>query len=144
MAGPGLCAYLSIDIYISRLTPVHDTKRGRIMQKHITVRPAEGTWVVRAGGAVIAESTNALELTEGDMPFVIYFPRADVATAFLDASDYRTTCPHKGEASYFDIVSKSKTYTNAVWSYETPKDEVLQIKDHLAFWVQDGVQVERV
>jgi uncharacterized protein (DUF427 family) len=114
------------------------------MQKHITVRPAEGTWVVRAGGAVIAESTNALELTEGEMPFVIYFPRSDVAMAFLDVSAHTSTCPHKGEASYFDIVSKSKTYTNAVWSYEDPKPEAADIKDHLAFWVQDGVQVERV
>ena len=114
------------------------------MQKHIRVRPADGTWVVRAGGAVIAESGNALELTEGDMPFVIYFPRSDVAMAFLDKSDHSTTCPHKGTASYFDIVSKSMTYSNAVWSYEDPKDEVAEIKDHLAFWVQDGVTVERV
>ena len=114
------------------------------MQKHIRVRPADGTWVVRAGGAVIAESGNALELTEGDMPFVIYFPRSDVAMAFLDKSDHSTTCPHKGTASYFDIVSKSMTYSNAVWSYEDPKDVVAEIKDHLAFWVQDGVTVERV
>ncbi len=114
------------------------------MQKHITVRPAEGTWVVRAGGAVIAESSNALELTEGELPFVIYIPRSDVAMAFLDASDHKSTCPHKGEASYFDIVSKSKTYTNAVWSYENPKAEVAEIKDRLAFWVQEGVQVERI
>jgi uncharacterized protein (DUF427 family) len=114
------------------------------MQKHITIRPADGTWVVRAGGAVIGESSNALELTEGDMPFVIYFPRADIAMAFLDASDHSTTCPHKGTATYFDIMSKSMTYKNAVWSYEDPKDEVSQIKDHLAFYVQDGVQVEQI
>ena len=114
------------------------------MQKHITVRPAEGTWVVRAGGAVIAESGNALELTEGDYPFVIYFPRSDVAMAFLDKSEHTTVCPHKGTASYFDIVSKSKTYSNAVWSYEDPKEDVADIKDHLAFHVQDGVTVERV
>ncbi|MCR9110350.1 DUF427 domain-containing protein [Marivita sp. XM-24bin2] len=114
------------------------------MQKHITIRPAEGTWVVRAGGAVIAESRNALELTEGDMPFVIYFPRSDVAMAFLDSSDHSTTCPHKGDASYFDIMSKSMTYKNAVWSYTDPKPEVADIKDHLAFYVQDGVTVERV
>ncbi len=100
--------------------------------------------MVRAGGAVIAESANALELNEGDMPFVIYFPRSDVAMAFLDASAHKTTCPHKGEASYFDIVSKSKTYTNAVWSYETPNADAAEIKDHLAFGVQDGVLVERI
>lgn len=114
------------------------------MQKHLTVRPAEGTWVVRAGGAVIAESSAAMDLSEGDLPSVIYFPRSDVATAFLDASDHQTTCAHKGVARYFDIVSKSQTYSNAVWSYEDPQDAVTPIKAYLAFDVQDGVQVERI
>ena len=31
----------------------------------ITIRKADGTWTVRAGGAILAESRNALELTEG-------------------------------------------------------------------------------
>lgn len=114
------------------------------MIKHITVSKADGTWSVRAGGAVIAESSNALELIEGAMPFVIYFPREDVAMAFLDASDHTTTCPHKGVATYFHIMSKSKTYENAVWSYEEPKEDVAGIKGYLAFAVQDGVAVEQV
>ena len=114
------------------------------MQKHITVTPATGTWTVRAGGAVIAESANALELNEGNMPAVIYFPRDDVAMAFLDSTEHTTTCPHKGEAIYFSIMSKSATYENAVWSYENPKDDVSAIKNHLAFAVQDGVTVEQV
>ena len=114
------------------------------MSKHITITPAEGTWVVRAGGAVIGESSNALELAEGEMPSVIYFPREDIAMAFLDRTDHSTTCPHKGAASYFSIMSKSRTYENAVWSYENPGDDVAAIKDHLAFYVQDGVTVEQV
>ena len=114
------------------------------MIKNITVSKADGTWTVRAGGAVIAESSNAMALTEGDLPFVIYFPREDVAMAFLDASDHTTTCPHKGVARYFNIMSKSKTYENAVWSYDDPKDDVAGIKGHLAFVVQDGVTVEQV
>ncbi|EPX82208.1 DUF427 domain-containing protein [Salipiger mucosus] len=114
------------------------------MLKHITIRPATGTWVVRVGGAVIAESTKALELSEGELPAVIYFPRSDVAMAFLEPSDYRTTCQYKGDANYFDIVSRSKTYKAAVWSYEEPSDDVAEIKDHLAFYVQDGVTVEQV
>ncbi|WP_425072630.1 DUF427 domain-containing protein [Sagittula sp. S175] len=112
--------------------------------KHITVTPAVGTWVVRAGGAVLGESSRALELTEGDLPPVIYFPREDIGMAFLDATDHSTTCPHKGTASYFSIMSKSKTYTNAVWSYETPNAEVSEIAGYLAFMVQDGVAVEQV
>lgn len=114
------------------------------MQKHITIRPAEGTWTVRAGGAVIGESSAALELTEGDYPPVIYFPRGDIAMAFLDATDHVTHCPHKGDASHFSIMSKSQTYKDAVWSYETPKDDVTEIAGHLAFYNRDGVTVEQV
>lgn len=114
------------------------------MADHIRIRRAEGTWTVRSGGAVLGESTRALELTEGDYPFVIYFPREDVAMAFLDRSAKSTHCPHKGDASYFSIVTKSGTIPDAVWSYEAPKDGVAEIKDHLAFYVSDKITVERV
>ncbi|CUH76134.1 DUF427 domain-containing protein [Tropicibacter naphthalenivorans] len=114
------------------------------MTKNITITPATGTWVVRAGGAVLGESSNALELHEGDLPMVIYFPRDDLGMAFLDKTDHSTTCPHKGAASYFSIMSKSTTYENAAWSYEDPKDDVAQIKGMIAFEVQDGVAVEQV
>lgn len=114
------------------------------MGNHITIRPAEGVWVVRAGGAVLGESSNALELQEGAYPAVIYFPREDIGMAFLDATDHKTTCPHKGEASYFSIMSKSQTYENAVWSYEAPYEDVAQIAGYLAFYAQDGVAVEQI
>lgn len=114
------------------------------MTKHMRITPAEGTWVVRAGGAVIGETSEALELTEGDYPFVIYFPRKDVAMAFLDRTAHKTTSPQMGDATYFSIMSKSRTYENAVWTYENPTDDAAAIKDHLAFWVQDGVTVEQV
>lgn len=113
------------------------------MAEHISINKATGTWVVRAGGAVIGESTQALELHEGDMPKVIYFPRADIAMAFLDASDTVTTCPHKGKASYFSIEAKSGPLTDSVWSYETPHDSVARIAGHLAFDTS-RVTVERV
>ncbi|WP_320179371.1 DUF427 domain-containing protein [Roseovarius pacificus] len=110
----------------------------------IKIRKAEGTWVVRAGGAVLAESKDALELSENGHPDVIYFPRGDIAMAFLDESDQRTTCPHKGEARYYSIVTKSQTLENAAWSYDAPKDDVSRIKDHLAFYPSEKVAVERV
>lgn len=114
------------------------------MTRQITITPAGGTWVVRAGGAVLGESQNALELVEGDLPPVIYFPREDLGMAFFDRTDHTSNCPHKGDASYFSIMSKSKTYANAVWSYEDPVTEVSQIKGYLAFEVQEGVAVEQV
>lgn len=113
------------------------------MSDHITIRPATGTWVVRAAGAVIGETQNALELREGDYAPVIYFPRGDIAMAFLDASDTTTHCPHKGDASYITIVAKSGPLTDAGWSYTAPNDAVSAIKGHIAF-NHEKVAVENV
>ncbi len=113
------------------------------MADHITVKPASGTWVIRAAGAVIGESNSALELTEGDYPSVIYFPRADVATAFLDKTEKSTHCPWKGDATYYSIEGNSGTLDNAAWSYESPLEGMEEIRDHLAFFT-DRVTVEQL
>ncbi|MGR3453633.1 DUF427 domain-containing protein [Pseudooceanicola sp.] len=110
----------------------------------IRIRKAEGTWTVRAGGAVLAESRNALELSEDGHADVIYFPREDVAMAFLDRTDHGTHCPKKGDASYYSIMTKSTELQNAAWSYEDPLPEAERIRDHLAFYASDTVTVERV
>ncbi len=114
------------------------------MADHIRIRRAGGTWVVRAGGAILGESREALELTEGSYPFVIYFPRGDVAMAFLDRTEKSSTCPWKGQASYYSIVTKSRTLENAAWSYEDPKPGMEAIKDHIAFYASDDVKVEGI
>lgn len=113
------------------------------MAEYIKIHKASGTWVVRAGGAVISESANALELSEGSYEPVIYFPRADIAMAFLDRSEKITHCPHKGDASYFSVVTKSVTLKDTAWSYETPHDEVAQIAVHIAFYGGD-ITVEQL
>jgi uncharacterized protein (DUF427 family) len=113
------------------------------MSDHIKIRPATGTWVVRAAGAVLGESQNALELTEGDYPPVIYFPRADLAMAFFDTTDMTSTCPYKGNARYFTIEAKSGPIPNAAWSYEDPKPAVADIKGYLAFY-HEKIAVEQV
>lgn len=114
------------------------------MPDHIDIQPAEGTWVVRAGGAVLGESNNAYKLTEGDSPFVIYFPRQDIATEFLDPSDKKTSNGQLGEATYYSIVTKSTILQDAVWSYESPQEDLADIKDHLAFAAGDLVAVEKL
>ena len=113
------------------------------MSDHVNIRKAEGTWVIRAGGAVLGESANALELTEGRYPPVIYFPRGDIAMAFLDATGTSTTCPHKGQASYYSIETKSGTIPDAAWSYEDPKEDDRAIAGHLAFY-PDKVTLEHI
>ena len=114
------------------------------MAEHITITRAPGTWVVRAGGAVIGESAAALELVEGDYPPVIYFPRGDIAMAFLEPGTRVSHCPYKGDATHYSIVTKSRTLDNVVWSYETPEEGVARIKGYLAFQPSDFVTVEKV
>jgi uncharacterized protein (DUF427 family) len=108
----------------------------------ITIRPATGTVIIRAEGNIIGETARALELSEGSRPPVLYIPREDVAMAFLERSTRHTTCPYKGEASYFTIVTPSARLADSVWSYEDPKPEVAEIARHLAFYT-DRVVVER-
>lgn len=110
----------------------------------IRIRKTGGTWVVRSGGAVLGESNNALELSEGDLAPMIYFPRNDIAMALLEPSEKTTHCPHKGDANYFSIVNKSSTTKDAVWCYENPIDAVAEIKGHLAFVLSDSVKVENL
>ena len=111
---------------------------------HITITKSTGTWVVRAGGAVLGESKNALELAEGGNSAVIYFPRSDLAMACLDKSEKTSHCPHKGDAIYYNIVTKSTTLTNAGWCYEAPHTDVAAIADHIAFYTHDTVAVEQI
>ncbi|MGI9390526.1 MAG: DUF427 domain-containing protein [Boseongicola sp.] len=114
------------------------------MAHEIKIRKAGGTWVVRAGGAVIGESKRALELSENGYPNRIYFPRDDIAMAFLDKSEKSTSCPFKGEASYLTIVTKSTTIKDAAWSYDAPEDEVADIAGHICFFENDRVAVEQL
>jgi uncharacterized protein (DUF427 family) len=112
------------------------------MASHITITPAAGTIVIRANGAVIGETKHALELREGSYGPVIYVPRADMAMALLDKTDRTSTCPWKGKASYYSIVTPETTLQDAVWSYEDPLDDMAAIAGHLAFYT-DRVTVER-
>lgn len=103
------------------------------MSNSITIEPATGTWVVRAAGAVLGETQNALALSENGYPTIYYFPRGDVSMAFFDTSDTKTTCPRKGAATYYHLEAKSGKLADAAWSYEAPIEAVAQIKGYLAF-----------
>jgi len=114
------------------------------MADHIRIARADGAWVVRAGGAVIAETQDALELHEGSRPPVIYFPPKDIATAFLDGSDSRSHCRWKGEATYFSIQTSGRQIPDAAWSYPDPIAGAEAIRGHIAFYETDEVTVERL
>ena len=90
--------------------------------------------VVKLGGLVIADTTEALTLREASYPVVHYIPRKDVDMAALERSDTSTYCPFKGDASYYSIPAGGAGSGDAIWTYEAPYDAVAAIKDHLAFY----------
>ncbi|MGQ0651738.1 MAG: DUF427 domain-containing protein [Betaproteobacteria bacterium] len=86
---------------------------------------------VRLGDEVIADSANAVEMEESGRPNVFYIPRADARMDRLVKTSHTTYCPFKGDASYFSVKGGPE---NAVWSYETPYDELPEIREYLAFY----------
>ena len=97
----------------------------------ITTGPAGVRVQVRLNGELIADSRDAIELKEGNYPAVYYLPRNDVRMDRLVPSTHETYCPFKGNASYFSLKNGAE---NAVWSYESPYDEMSVIKERLAFY----------
>ncbi len=90
--------------------------------------------VVTFAGETIADSARSVVMREGRYPPVHYFPRDDVRMDLLQPTAHDSYCPFKGTASYFSIEAGGRTAENAVWSYESPYDEVLDLKDYLAFY----------
>jgi uncharacterized protein (DUF427 family) len=86
-------------------------------------------------GAVLAESDETV-VVEGNH----YFPADSVKREHLRESGTHTTCPWKGEASYYDVVVGGEVNADAAWYYPEPKEAARQIKDRVAFW--RGVRVE--
>ena len=85
-------------------------------------------------GAVIAESDATREV-EGNH----YFPRESVKDEYLRASETKTICGWKGEASYFSLVVDGQENTDAAWTYPDPKEKASEIAGYVAFW--KGVEI---
>ena len=105
----------------------------------VTISPAQTTVTVTAGNRQLAKSHRALLVDEARHELVFYLPRADVDMTLLEATDHSTYCPFKGHASYFSVIAdaageSTTDLNNSVWSYESPYDECLELKDHLAFY----------
>lgn len=91
--------------------------------------------VVSVAGRVIADTREALTLHEADYPSVQYVPRKDVDLSQLKRTDHATYCPYKGDCNYYSVPSGGKKSVNAVWTYENPYPAVVQIKEHVAFYL---------
>ncbi|HSV04400.1 MAG TPA: DUF427 domain-containing protein [Phenylobacterium sp.] len=107
----------------------------------ITLEPARTRWRAFFAGHVIADSDNALILSEAGYDPVVYFPREDVAMEYMSRQEKVTHCPYKGDASYYTILMDGEFAENAVWSYETPYEAMEPITGRLAFDRSKGIEV---
>jgi uncharacterized protein (DUF427 family) len=105
-------------------------------------KPVPGKLRAQLGADVLAESSNVIEVDEDDNPPRYYFPRADVRMDRMTPSPTRTSCPFKGEASYFSMELGDGPLPDAAWTLETPYDEHAALKSRIAFYSEkfDGLQ----
>lgn len=86
---------------------------------------------------IIAQS-KTFEIVEGNR----YFPADSLHMAYFKPSQTVSTCPWKGQASYYHVLVGEQVNKDAAWYYPAPKSAAANIAGHVAFW--RGVQVVEV
>ena len=90
----------------------------------------KATW----NGQIIAESNDTIVVESNH-----YFPASSIKKDLFKSSTKHSSCPWKGEASYYSLEVDGKENTDAAWYYPNPKDAAKEIKGYVAFW--KGVKV---
>ncbi|HWN36605.1 MAG TPA: DUF427 domain-containing protein [Pseudonocardia sp.] len=107
----------------------------------IDVRATSQRVRVLAGQTVVAESSQALLLSETGLPNRYYLPGTDIRAELLTPTDTRTVCPYKGWASYETVDAGAGELTDAVWSYQEPLAEASRIGGYRSF-LHEGLTTE--
>lgn len=100
----------------------------------ITTVPALTHVEVRLRGRVLATTDRAMKLDETGLPTRYYIPRDDVRMDLLRPTTFHTTCPFKGEASYWSVDIDGETHDGIVWSYEAPTAQAAEVGSMLSFY----------
>ena len=80
-------------------------------------------------GKTIAQSDDIIMVENN-----AYFPMESVNHNLIEESPTHTTCPWKGEASYYHLIVSGEKNEDAAWYYPYPKEAAQQIKGRIAFW----------
>jgi uncharacterized protein (DUF427 family) len=100
----------------------------------VTTMSGDAHVEVRLGGELLATTDHPVLLHETGLPTRYYLPRHDVRMDLLRATSFHTTCPFKGEASYWSTEIDGQTHDGIVWSYETPLPAADEISGMLSFY----------
>jgi len=93
-----------------------------------------GMVTVHADDVQVASSGSAILVLETNHAPVYYIPAEDVDQSLLRPSSRVTRCPFKGKATHWNIAIGEHEIDNAVWAYEMPYDEMLELAGMMAFY----------
>lgn len=94
----------------------------------------KGSVTIKADGVEIGSSNQTVLVTESNHAPIYYLPIDDIKNEHLVDSNHVTRCPFKGKARYWNVRVGNHEIDNAVWGYETPYDEVLELAGLVAFF----------
>ena len=100
----------------------------------ITITPSSAHVEVTLDGELLASTDRALRLEETGLPARYYLPKSDVRMDRLEPTAFQTTCPFKGEASYWSVTTGDTRHDGIVWGYETPIEAAAEIAGFLSFY----------
>jgi uncharacterized protein (DUF427 family) len=118
----------------NRSIPEADPSGGAFRESRIAILPLTRRVRNVFAGRTVVDSTAGLLLLERNHLPVYYFPVEDIASELLVASDTRTICPHKGEASYWSLVVGDRQLADALWGYETRFEGAPDLRGYRAFY----------
>jgi uncharacterized protein (DUF427 family) len=103
---------------------------------------------IELDGEPIADTRRPTLVFESRLPVRFYLPREDVLAA-LRPSEKRTSCPYKGDASYWSVDAGGRRHEDIAWSYEStlpdtgPLAGLVAFFDELVDVIVDGERRER-
>ena len=100
------------------------------------VEPSDHHVTAAFNGVVVADSRRAIRVLETSQPPAYYFPPDDVDFDFLLPGTNQSFCEWKGTARYWHVRVDGQMVENAAWSYASPTERFVPIRDHLAFYPQ--------
>ncbi len=139
LEGHAAMYWAQADLWLQEDEPV----RGHLRDPYHRVDVMESSRhvTVKVKGTTVAASDRPKMLFETSVPPRAYLLRADVLPGVLEPSATTSTCPYKGDASYWHVRTPAGLVEDAAWSYETPLPDAGKAIGHVSF-AGDDVEVE--
>lgn len=136
----GIIGAFSMTSYNSLMRLNVTSASSSLALRRFTTLPSPQTTIFLASGSMVKVSLNSQTLADSNDTVMIegnhYFPPSSINKDVFSDSQTHTTCPWKGEASYYNVKDSSgKTHCDVAWYYpHTKTDRAKPIEGYVAFY----------